>query len=193
MVLLGGTQVPTPPEPRAVVLVPRAEDDGSLALPVRRKGGQKGTDPTHPYEERGMALATGKHRAHHFSGGGVPRVAASERVARVPADGHDATAGHLRQYLLSHQREGDTVEVYFTVHLYAAKFKSHDGRQLSAGLLRIAPAGLPFPSQAVESVVLMTEHGAFLPQRPQSVDESLTLGGLPGHGGDRHQGECCQY
>ena len=180
VVLLVGTQFLSPPEPGAVVLMPRSEDDRNGFSLVGLEGLEEVGHPCHPCVELlldGVVLEDLSYDGGVFH---IPGVSSRDRVPRMPADGDDTPTGILLDNLVVYACESHTVEVFLVAHLNASEVEAHDCGIVAHGgkdvTLFHTRHGVAIPSESIEGVVFMTIHIAFLLQGLQPVEELVGTG-----------------
>ena len=139
-----------------------------------------------PAEEHLMFLTAREDRRHRAVGR-FPRAAGRpllrlgrirQRVTRMPTDSYYTATLMVGDDLAANQVEGNRIKVLFIPHLYAAQLKTHDSRVIATGLQHIAAVWLVGPTDAIERIILMTEHTPLLLQYAQTMHELLTRQGL---------------
>ena len=162
-VFLGCAVFVTPPEPEAVVLVPRTEDKRNRLTVIIGKRQKERTYALKPGHEQVMGRSWRQDSGYHAIGS-VPCCTAGNRVTRMPADGDDTATTMMCTNRFANAVERYTVEVLGVAHLDAAEVKAHDGRPVTAGLEHITASDFVFPTDSVERVVLVTKHRTLLPE-----------------------------
>ena len=174
----------SPPEPRTVVLVPGAEDDGNgVALLVFQRG-EEVRDAFQPFVEERMTHAAGYDSLHRMLRVGYacrdvvlvdtpesvrcgvirldvvlyPCRGAEHGVARMPRDGDDAAPCMMVDDSLPDACEGHGIEVLQVALLYTSEVEAHHGGVVAHQLVCVRASLVPVPCDAVERVVLMTVH-----------------------------------
>ena len=95
----------------------------------------------------------------------------------------------LRKNLAAHHLERHAVEILIIADLNATEFKAHHGRIVAHEVADIAAPFLITPAKAVEWVVLMPEHYAFLRQARQAGAQLLRRGRSLGADGRKAVGD----
>ena len=96
----------------------------------------------------------------------------------MPADGYYTATLVMLDNFFTHLRKRHTVQVFLVAHLNAAKFKTHHGWPVATNILDITAVRLIIPCQAIERIVLMTEHITLLTEGIQSFEQLLGYGFL---------------
>ena len=78
----------------------------------------------------------------------------------MPRDGSNTAATHMCQQLFSDSGEGYAVQTLGIAHFNTSKLKAHDSGVIATDGQHIRAAAVPLPAEAIERVVLMTEHDA---------------------------------
>ena len=139
-VIFVSTEVFTPPEPAAGILVPRAENAGYRIAVRILYGLQEIREPVQPLHEKPVALPALEDRAYCHVGRHVPGITAGKGVAQMPREGNDAAGPDEGRGLGAHQVERDSVQIGIVPEFDPSKVKAHNGRKIPAYIQDIAPA-----------------------------------------------------
>ena len=166
-----------PPEPAAIVFVPRTEDErNGTALFVFQRLEKRG-EAQHPCLELLMLTAARKNAADDSGILVVPRRAACQRVARMPGDGGDAAATHMSKQLFSDSGKGHAVQTLRIAHFDAAKLEAHYGGVITTSCQDIGMSSgsrTVVPIKSIEGIVLMSEHDATIVEAFQALEQCIS-------------------
>ena len=179
----------SPPEPRAVILVPRTEDDGYGLAVLCLQRQQEVAHALHPRLELLKLAATRQDAGHDGRVGNVPgrafgellTVQSSARcgslgIARMPRNGDDTATLVVSDDFVVYAGKRHAVKVLVVTQLDAAQVEAHHGRIVAARVLHVAAVSLVLPRQAIERIVLMTHHVTLLLQGLQSLGQQVSSG-----------------
>ena len=105
-----------------------------------------------------MLASAFENRSHHAFVLHVPRVSAGERVAQMPTEGCNAAVAVMIPYLFSDAPERNAVEIATVAQLNAAEVETEHCRIVVAYALYVRACAVALPADAVDSVVVMSEH-----------------------------------
>ena len=105
-----------------------------------------------------MLLPTRQDGSHHIIATHIPRVATGKRVVGMPADGNHPTPLVMTDHLSAYDVERDIVDVLLTVVFNLTDVKTHHGRIVARDAPHIGATAVSLPGDAVERIILVTEH-----------------------------------